>query len=143
MNAIQPTSADTLDNIRKMFKNTLAESLGMELIDIREGFVDMTMPVDARTHQPLGLLHGGATVALAETIASIGGAFIVYQQGKVVVGLEINANHLRSVKTGIVRGRGTILHQGKTTQIWEIRVSDEAERLIAISRCTLAVIDPK
>lgn len=121
-------------------KNTLAETLGIEITDCREGYIEAIMPVDSRTHQPLGLLHGGATVALAETVASIGGMALVAAEGKIVVGLEINANHLRSATTGTVKAVGTVLHRGKTTQVWEIRVFDDAGRPTAISRCTLAVI---
>lgn len=122
-------------------KNTLAESLGMELVEVVSGRVIATMPVDPRTHQPLGLLHGGASVALAETVASLGGWFLVADQGKAVVGQEINANHLRPVRSGKVKAIGEIVHQGRASQVWEIKIYDEAERLICISRCTLAVIE--
>jgi 1,4-dihydroxy-2-naphthoyl-CoA hydrolase len=124
-------------------KNTMAETLGMELVELARGRVVMTMPVDARTHQPLGLLHGGASVALAETVASIGGWFLVADQGKAVVGQEINANHLRSVRSGKVRAVGEPIHQGKSSQVWEIKIYDESERMVCISRCTLAVIEPR
>ena len=122
---------------------TMAEALGMELLEVAEGKVILTMPVDARTHQPYGLLHGGASVALAETAASIGGWRLVMEEGKVVVGQEINANHLRSVRTGKVKAVAQILHQGRTSQVWEIKIYDEAERMVCISRCTLAVIEPR
>ncbi|HEX5035417.1 MAG TPA: hotdog fold thioesterase [bacterium] len=124
-------------------KNTMSEALGMELLEVGQGRVVLTMPVDARTHQPYGLLHGGASVALAETAASIGGWHLVMKEGKVVVGQEINANHLRSVRSGKVRAVGEVVHQGKTSQVWEIKIYDEAERMICISRCTLAVIEPR
>jgi len=124
-------------------KNTMAEALGMELVEVAPGRVVATMPVDHRTHQPYGLLHGGASVALAETVASLGGWILVAGEGKVVVGQEINANHLRSVRSGKVKAIGEIIHQGKTSQVWGIKIFDEAEKLICISRCTLAVIEPK
>ncbi len=124
-------------------KNTLAEHLGMEVIEAGLGRVVMTMPVDHRTHQPLGLLHGGASVALAETVASMGGWLLAASEGKVVVGQEINANHLRSVRTGKVKAVGECIHQGKTSQVWEIKIYDEKERMICISRCTLAVVTPR
>jgi len=124
-------------------QNTMAEALGMELLEVGDGRVVATMPVDHRTHQPLGLLHGGASVALAETVASVGGWKLVAEQGKVVVGQEINANHLRSVRSGKVKAIGEIIHQGRTSQVWQIKIYDEAERLICISRCTLAVIDAR
>lgn len=124
-------------------KNTMAEALGMELLEISSGKVVMTMPVDPRTHQPLGLLHGGASVALAETAASIGGWYLVMNEGKAVVGQEINANHLRSVRSGKVKAVAEVIHQGKTSQVWQIKIYDEAERIVCISRCTLAVILPR
>ncbi|MFO1518837.1 MAG: hotdog fold thioesterase [bacterium] len=125
------------------FKNTLAETLGMELVEIVPGRVVITMPVDQRTHQPLGLLHGGASVALAETAVSMGGWLLVSKEGKAVVGQEINANHLRSVRSGKVKAVAECLHQGRTSQVWETKIYDEQERMVCISRCTLAVIEPR
>jgi uncharacterized protein (TIGR00369 family) len=122
-------------------KETLAETLGMEVIECSEGRLVATMPVDNRTHQPVGLLHGGASVALAETIASIGGYYLVAREGLAVVGQEINANHLRSVSKGKVKGVGEIIFQGKRSQVWGVSIFDEADRLVCISRCTLAVIE--
>lgn len=124
-------------------QNTLAEVLGIEVLELSKGRVVATMPVDHRTHQPLGLLHGGASVALAETVASMGGWLLVADEGKAVVGQEINANHLRSVRSGKVKGIGECLYQGKTSQVWEIRIFDEKNRMTCISRCTLAVIEPR
>jgi uncharacterized protein (TIGR00369 family) len=134
---------DFQEKMNAGMKNTLSETLGMEVVEFKKGRVIVSMPVDHRTHQPLGLLHGGASVALAETIASMGGWLLVADEGKVVVGQEINANHLHSVRSGKVKGIGECLHQGRTTQVWEIRIFDEEERMICISRCTLAVIEPK
>ncbi len=125
------------------FKNTMAETLGMELIEFEKGKVVIEMPVDHRTHQPMGLLHGGASVALAETAASMGGWYLVSEEGKVVVGQEINANHLRPVSSGKVKAIAECLHQGKSTQVWGIKIYDEKEKLVCISRCTLAVIEPR
>jgi uncharacterized protein (TIGR00369 family) len=124
-------------------KDTLCETLGIEVIECSEGRLVATMPVENRTHQPVGLLHGGASVALAETIASIGGYFLVARDGLSVVGQEINANHLRSVSHGNVKGVGEILYKGKRSQVWGISIFDDADRLICISRCTLAVIENK
>ena len=123
------------------FQNTLAEQLGMKLLEASPGRVVISMPVDHRTHQPLGLLHGGASVALAETAASMGGWMLVADEGKTVVGQEINANHLRSVRSGLVKAIAECLHQGKSSQVWEIKIYDEKERMLCISRCTLAVIE--
>lgn len=134
------TSPDTANHF---LKDTLAEHLDIEIVECQEGRVVATMPVDKRTHQPLGLLHGGASLALAETVASMGGAMLVIKEGKAVVGQEINANHIRSVTSGRVKGVGEVIHQGKTSQVWEIKIYDNENRLICISRCTLAVIVPR
>lgn len=122
---------------------TLLGSLGIEVTDLQKGKVIATMPVDDRTRQPFGLLHGGASVALAETVASIGAFELVDKESEVVVGLEINANHIRAKKEGLVTAVGTVLHQGKTTMVWDITIMDEEENLICISRCTIAVIKRK
>ena len=120
--------------------NTLLEALGIAVEEASPERVVATMPVTPRVHQPYGILHGGASVALAETVASVGG-FVSVPAGKAVVGLEINANHLRPKREGLLRATGTPLHKGRSTQLWQIEIRDEAERLICISRCTLAVID--
>ena len=123
--------------------NTLLASLGIEIISIQKGSVTATMPVDDRTRQPFGLLHGGASVALAETVASVGAYELVDQENEVVVGLEINANHLRAKKEGYVTALGTVVHHGKTTMVWDIKITDEDDRLICISRCTIAIVKRK
>lgn len=121
-------------------ENTLAGHLGMKILECTAQHVVATMPVDKTTHQPLGYLHGGASVALAETVASIGGWFHTAKDGKYVLGLEINANHLRPVREGHVKAIGMPIHLGKSTQVWEIKIHDDAGRLVSISRCTLAVV---
>ncbi|MFL6518361.1 MAG: hotdog fold thioesterase [Bacillus sp. (in: firmicutes)] len=126
-----------------MIENTLLQSLGIEITQIEKGKVIATMPVDGRTHQPFGILHGGASVALAETIASVGAYELVDKEVEVVAGQEINANHVRPKSEGVVTAVGTVLHQGKTTQVWDIRITDEQDRLICVSRCTMAVIKLK
>ncbi|ESU31214.1 esterase [Bacillus sp. 17376] len=123
--------------------NTLLGSLGIEITELEKGKVVATMPVDDRTRQPFGLLHGGASVALAETVASVGAFELVDKENEVVVGLEINANHIRAKKDGQVTAVGTVLHQGKTTMVWDIKITDEEEKLVCISRCTIAVIKRK
>ncbi|MEW8969265.1 MAG: hotdog fold thioesterase [Mesobacillus sp.] len=120
--------------------NTLLGSLGIEITDLQKGKVVATMPVDDRTRQPFGLLHGGASVALAETVASVGAFELVDKENEVVVGLEINANHIKAKRDGVVTAVGTVLHQGKTTMVWDIKITDEEENLVCISRCTIAVI---
>lgn len=124
-------------------KGTLIEALGIEITVLEKGKVIATMPVDGRTRQPFGLLHGGASVALAETVASVGAFELVDPETESVAGLEINANHVRGVKEGIVKAVATVLHQGRTTMVWDIKIYDEQERLVCISRCTMAVIQRK
>lgn len=127
-------------DIREVCKGTLIETLGIEITEIGQGRVVATMPVDHRTHQPFGLLHGGASVALAETVASIGAYALVDHETESVVGLEINANHIRAVRSGMVTATGTVLHHGKTTMVWDIKITDEQQRLVSVSRCTIAVM---
>ena len=121
-------------------ENTLMESLGIEVVQAEKDLVILTMPVDARTHQPAGFLHGGATVALAETAASIGALTNVDATKYNIFGIEINANHIKSKKSGIVTAKAVPFHIGKSTMVWEIKVVDEAEKLISISRCTIGVV---
>lgn len=123
-----------------MNPSTLIEALGIEVVTLEEGYVKATMPVDGRTRQPLGYLHGGASVALAETVASTGAFFLIDQEKENTFGLEINANHVRSKRDGIVTAEGRIVHRGRTTQIWEIKITDENGKLICVSRCTMAVV---
>ncbi|WP_042352187.1 hotdog fold thioesterase [Bacillus massiliigorillae] len=122
-------------------KGTLIETLGMEITTLEAGKVIATMPVDDRTRQPFGLLHGGASVALAETVASVGAFQLIDQEKQAVVGLEINANHIRGKKEGVVTAIATVLHQGRKTMVWDIKIVDEEEKLVCVSRCTMAVID--
>ena len=122
-------------------KHTLVEHLGIEFIERGDDYLKARMPVDHRTVQPMGLLHGGASVALAETLGSSGAYLCVDPAKYVVVGLEINANHVRAVRDGWVTGTARPLHRGKTTQLWEIRITDAADKLVCISRLTMAVLD--
>lgn len=122
-------------------QKTLIGALGIEVTLLEKGKVIAKMPVDERTRQPFGLLHGGASVALAETVASVGAYELVDKQTQAVVGLEINANHIASKRDGYVTATGLVLHQGKTTMIWEIKITDEEDKLICVSRCTMAVIN--
>ncbi|MDX5418932.1 MAG: hotdog fold thioesterase [Hymenobacteraceae bacterium] len=133
----------TLEKLQEWRKNTMVEHLGIELTEYGEGYLCGKMPVDHRTHQPMGLLHGGASVALAETLASIGAALSVDLSKKACVGLEINANHIRSVREGWVYGKATALHAGRSTQVWEVKITSEAGELVCLSRMTVAVIDKK
>lgn len=119
---------------------TIVGALGIEMVEVTNDRVVATMPVNASTHQPFGLLHGGASVVLAETIASIGTWMQIDQEKEIAVGLEINANHIRGKRDGIVTGIGTPLHKGRTTMVWDIKIVDEEEKLICVSRCTVAIV---
>jgi 1,4-dihydroxy-2-naphthoyl-CoA hydrolase len=133
----------TIDQLSEWSKNSLQGNLGVEFIEAREGFIQAKMPVDHRTIQPFGLLHGGASVALAETLGSFGSLLLLDQTKQFCVGLEINANHLRSAKSGWVTGTATIIHQGKKTHVWDIRITNEEGELVCISRLTVAILDKK
>ncbi|AIF44002.1 hotdog fold thioesterase [Virgibacillus sp. SK37] len=122
------------------FKNTLMNALGIELISLDKNLVKMTMPVDERTHQPAGYLHGGANAALAETAASIGAFAHVDTEKFQIFGIEINANHIKSKKSGLVTAEASPLHIGKSTMVWQIKIMDEEKNLLCISRCTIGII---
>ena len=121
-------------------KRGLAVALGIEIQQLSRDRVVATMPVDDRTRQPFGLLHGGASIALAETVASFGAIMHVDRDRFVAVGLEINGNHLRAKTEGTVRATGVPVHVGRSTQVWSIEIADEAGRLVCVSRCTLAIV---
>ena len=129
----------TVDDLNALSRNTAMEPLGIVFTELGADYLRGTMPVDARTHQPYGLLHGGASVLLAETLGSTAGGLCA-PDGCGVVGIEINANHLRGVRSGIVTGTARPLHVGRSTQVWEIRIEDDAGKLACISRLTLAVV---
>ena len=131
----------TLDELNGYQQDTLVSRLGIRYTGLGEDWISASMPVDARTKQPAGILHGGASVALAETLGSTGANLCVDRDLKLCVGLEINANHVRAMREGEVFGTARPLHVGGNTQIWEIRISDAGERLVCISRITLAVLD--
>ena len=133
----------TVDRLKSLSANTMMEQLGIEITAIGDDYIQATMPVDHRTHQTYGLLHGGASVALAETLGSIAAHCTVDDQTKYCVGLEINANHVKSVKSGIVTGTTRPIHIGQRTHIWEIRITNEKNELVCISRITMAVIDKR
>lgn len=124
-------------------KNTMVEHLGIEITSFNGNEIIATMPVDHRTHQPLGLLHGGASAALIETLGSVGSSLLIDVNTQTVVGIEINANHIKGVKSGIVTGKATIKHQGKSSHIWQVDISDEANNLVCTGRLTVLVINKK
>jgi 1,4-dihydroxy-2-naphthoyl-CoA hydrolase len=130
----------TAAQLQPLGKNTMGDHLGIEFTEVGEDFLKGRMPVDNRTRQPYGLLHGGASVALAETLGSVAAAFVVDRRAYNAVGLEINANHLRGVREGFVTGIARPIHLGKTTHVWEIRISDDRDKLVCISRLTVAIL---
>ncbi|TAH05051.1 MAG: hotdog fold thioesterase [Sphingobacteriales bacterium] len=128
------------EDLQPLGKNTLGEHLGMQFTEVGDNYLKATMPVDHRTHQPYGLLHGGASVALAETLGSVGAALTLDPDQFICVGMEINANHLRSVRSGTVTGTATPLHRGSSSQVWEIKIHDDHGKLVCVSRLTVAVL---
>jgi 1,4-dihydroxy-2-naphthoyl-CoA hydrolase len=137
-----PYKSINISELNKFQENTLADTLKMEVIEIGEDFITMVMPVNSRVHQPLGLLHGGATAALAENVASLAGN-LVAGKGKACVGLALNINHIKSVQSGDVFARATPKHVGSKTQVWEVEIKTNEDVLVSVCRLTLAVIDKK
>ena len=133
----QPTD---LARLNGWSANTMMEALGIRITAVGEDWLQGTMPVDARTHQPYGLLHGGASVALAETLGSTAAMLTLDPAQELAVGLDINANHVRGVRSGSVTGTARALHLGRTTQVWEIHIESEEGALVCIARLTMAVI---
>ncbi len=131
----------TIDEVRKFEQGTLGQHLGIEFTEIGPDFVEARMPVDHRTVQPDRILHGGASVALAETLGSIGGSMCVDRERFQIVGQEINANHLRPAISGHVLGHAKPIHLGRRSQVWNIEITDDNQRLICVSRLTIAVIE--
>jgi uncharacterized protein (TIGR00369 family) len=121
-------------------KDTIMEAIGIEVTDISEERIVATMPVHGPTKQPFGVLHGGASVVLAETVASLGTYNLIDRENELAMGLEINANHIRSKGEGLVTAIGTPLHRGRKIMVWEIHITDEAGKLVCVSRCTMAVV---
>ncbi len=132
-----------LEQLNKLSQNTLCEHLGMVFTDVGDDFIVAKMPVDQRTKQPLGLLHGGASVALAESLGSIASAFCVDATKKMPVGVEINANHLKSAVSGFVSGKVTAQRLGKNIHVWNIEIHNDKNELICVSRLTVMIIDKK
>lgn len=132
-----------LEAVNDMGKGCMVEHLGIEFTEIGDDFLIATMPVDHRTTQPLGLLHGGASVALAETMGSVGATLCLDLNKQYAVGLEINTNHIKSAREGFVTGKATPIHIGKGTQVWSIEIKNDKQQLVAISRITMAVLDRK
>lgn len=132
-----------LPDLNAMNNGTLMQHLGIEYTEMGSNYICARMPVDDRTRQPAGLLHGGASAALAESLGSIGSVLMIDNENQSIVGIEINANHLRKVRDGYVYGKATILAHSRKIHVWEIHISDERNRLVCISRLTVMVIDKK
>ncbi len=131
----------TVQEVQQRGKGTMIEHIGIAITEVGADFIKGTMPVDQRTIQPMGLLHGGASLVLAETLGSFAANLVINTEKNYCVGLDINANHIRSAKNGLVTGIAKPLHIGTTTQVWSIEIVDEKDRLVCISRLTMAVLD--
>jgi 1,4-dihydroxy-2-naphthoyl-CoA hydrolase len=140
MAAIWFNKSLSLQDIKPMGLDTMGEHLGMEWIAVGDDYMQIKMPVDSRTKQPYGLLHGGASCALAETVGSVASHFIIDPDKFICVGLEINANHLRGVRDGYVTATCMPLHIGASTHVWDIKIHDESEKLVCVSRLTVAIL---
>ncbi len=134
--------SEELEKLQTIGKGNIGEYLGIEFTALGENFICGRMPVDHRTVQPAGILHGGISLVLAETLGTIG-TLVSLPEDKICVGLEINANHIKSVSKGFINGRASCKHKGRTTQIWEITIQDDQENLVCLSRITMAVLDKK
>lgn len=133
----------SLTQLNNTSNQTMVSHLGIEFTGIGDDYLEATMPVDHRTIQPMGILHGGAHVVLAETLGSVAASLTIDLDNQQVVGLEINANHLKSVNSGKVTGISKPIHLGKSTQVWEIKICNELGKLCCISRITMAILDKK
>ncbi|MEO6812396.1 MAG: hotdog fold thioesterase [Ginsengibacter sp.] len=133
----------TIEEVKKYGKNTMPEFLGLRWVEIGDDYLKLSMPVNDTTRQPYGFLHGGASCVLAETVGSIGSALVIDMERYYCVGLEINANHLRSVSNGIVTATARPLHLGKSTHVWDIKIHDDKEKLFCVSRLTVAILSVK
>jgi 1,4-dihydroxy-2-naphthoyl-CoA hydrolase len=132
----------SLEQLNQMGKNTLMEQLGMRCEEVGNDYVVLSMPVDHRTHQPMGKLHGGASAALIESVGSIGSALMLDLDKYAPVGLEMNANHVASLETGMVRAKGRIIHAGKRTHVWQVDITEVgSERLICTGRLTVMILE--
>ena len=129
-----------LEKLQKSIQGTMSSAIGIKITDVGNNFICGKMPVDKRTVQPFGILHGGASVALAESLGSIAGSMKIDLNTEMVVGIEINVNHLKSVRDGWVEGKASPIRVGKKIQVWEIKITNEKSELVCISRLTLAVV---
>ena len=129
----------TIEEINHRCRNTLSDHLGIEFVEIGSDYMAARMSIDRRTLQPMGIMHGGSTAALAETVGSAAANYCV-EKGKICVGLDLNINHIRTMRSGFVIAIAKPLHLGKTTQVWEIKITNEAEQLVSAARLTIAIL---
>lgn len=130
----------TIERLNESSRNTICEALGVEFTEIGDDYIRGTMPADTRTFQPMGLVHGGANVVLAESLGSLAANLVVDSSKYYCVGQEVNANHLRGVRSGLVTGTARLVYKGRTSQVWEIKLEDDRGRLSCISRLTMACV---
>jgi 1,4-dihydroxy-2-naphthoyl-CoA hydrolase len=142
-NSIWFNKSVELSMLHAIMPGTMGAHLQMETVELGPDFLTIRMPVDHRTHQPYGLLHGGASCALAETVGSIASHLVIDFEKFNCVGIEINANHVRGIKSGWVYGKAIPLHLGNSTHVWDIKITDESDRLICVSRLTVAILPKK
>ncbi len=130
-----------IKQLNEINRGTLMQALGIEYTELGSNYLCARMPVDERTRQPAGLLHGGASAALAESLGSVGSVLLINSDTQTIIGIEINANHLRKVREGVVFGKATLVANSRKIHVWEIKITDEKKRLICLSRLTVMVID--
>lgn len=140
MAGIWKQSAVNIEQLNQQCKNTLAEVLEISFLELGDDFLKASMPVNKKTHQPYGLLHGGASAALAETVGSVASWLCIDPEKQVCVGMEINCNHLKAKRSGVIVAAASPLHIGATTHVWDVKIRDEKENLICVSRLTVAVL---
>lgn len=140
MTSEQANKRALLAKLNQSSANTLMETLGIEYTDVGDGFLEATLPVGPSVHQPMGILHGGATAALAESVGSAASALLLNLETHYPVGLELSVNHIRSMRQGKVRARADLVHQGRTTHLWNISIRDEEGRMVAWSRLSMMVL---
>jgi len=138
--AIWHYPSTTVSQLQSLGDNTMGAHIGIQFTEIGENYLKAKMPVDHRTVQPYGILHGGASAALAETLGSVASALMIDRDQQYCVGLEINANHIRSARSGFVYGTVTPLHLGRSTHVWDIKILDEHDKLVCVSRLTVAIL---
>ena len=134
---------EILKKLNSYNANTLMETLSIEFVDVGEDFITAKMPVNSKVHQPYGILHGGATAALAETVGSLASVYFLKSKDKIVKGIDLSINHLKSKREGFVFGTARPIHKGRTTHLWEIKVVDEEENLISLCKLTNIILDKK